>query len=46
MPPVRHGATGQNGPNAQLHVKLAVKEDIDSVLMVTLVILKVSHHSS
>ena len=46
MLPVRRGEAGRNGQNAQLHVKLAVKEDIDSVLMVTVVIRKVFHHSS
>ena len=43
MLPVRHGAAGLNGQNAQLHVKLVAREDIDSVLMVTLVILKAFH---
>lgn len=43
---VRPGQAGRNGQNVQSHVKLVVKEDIDNVLMVTIVILKVSHHSS
>jgi len=44
MHPVRRGEAGQNGQSVQLHVKLVVKEDIDNVFMVTIVIPKAFHH--
>ena len=43
---VRPGEDGQNGQNAQLRVKLGVKEDIDSVSMAMIVTPKVSRHSN